>query len=92
MNGEKHTPGEWFWSGNTLMANRDDHSEFVCDVDGASVADKALIAAAPEMFAALTEMLERDRRRYDSSEEAQAFFRRNNEAAISALLKSGSRP
>ncbi|TPJ70495.1 MULTISPECIES: hypothetical protein [unclassified Mesorhizobium] len=33
------------------MANHTDHPKFVCDVDGASIADKVLIAAAPEMLA-----------------------------------------
>lgn len=60
MSEAKHTPGEWFWSGDTLMANRDHHSESVLNATGAKAADKALIAVAPEMFAFIEQIAKRD--------------------------------
>jgi hypothetical protein len=56
------TPGPWVWSGNALLSDQaaDYYSEPVMrSEEGAfepNDADKALIAAAPDLLAALTEV------------------------------------
>lgn len=51
-------------------------------------ANARLFSAAPALFEALEQMLERERRRYEQSDEAQAHFERNNAEALSALRKA----
>lgn len=72
-----------------LKAERDDYkSDYlrrhkdVGDMLERAIAAETQLASAME---ALTEMVERERRRYDNTPEAQAHFERNNAAALTAL-------
>lgn len=57
MGMSKHTEGPWVWSGDQLLARRPGHTECVLITADAPFnggeADKALIAATPDMFEAL---------------------------------------
>lgn len=64
MSEGKYTKGPWFWVGDSLMANRtaEHHSEHVMFVgkDGTlnlSDADRAVIAAAPDLLEAAQELV-----------------------------------
>ncbi len=51
-------------------------------------ANAHLIAAAPELYEVLEKMLERDRSRYESTPEAQRYFRENNAQELAVLAKA----
>lgn len=61
MAGTKHTAGPWVWSGLQLLADRKMHSVPVLIAEGApfepTEGDRHLIAAAPDLLAALTTMV-----------------------------------
>lgn len=83
MTAEKHTPGPWFWCGTSLMASRRDHSETVLVTKDAplepSKPDASLIAAAPDMLAALELVWDKVLTEYHSK---NSYVRQQVEAAI----------
>jgi hypothetical protein len=56
---EKWTPGPWIWSGLQLLASRKMYSEAVMIAEdepfSPSMADRHLIAAAPDLYEALAD-------------------------------------
>lgn len=98
MSKPRFTPGPWkiFRATNgSLLGIGDAKAGGITDYQGGfwrwgkeKIANLHLVATAPELYAALADMIEKDRRRYGNDEAAQEHFRRNNAAALAALAKA----
>jgi len=79
----KHTPGPW----NVL-------GQLICDPHGVAIAhvyspsDAALIAAAPDVLAALKDALRSARHDFDAGEKGEAEFRSAYSEQFAAIAKA----
>ena len=59
MSETKHTPGPWEWEGGELLSDRFRVLEWTYSgIDAYNPADKTLIAAAPDLYAALKRLVD----------------------------------